>query len=59
MQFFPPSQAHLTSADVRDIIALKHTFPTSFDTTGNMPGEYTLCVDPSRPPVQHAHRKYQ
>ena len=50
------SQDHLTTADVRDIIALKHAFPTSFDTTGNMPGEYTIHLDPSIPPVQHTCR---
>ena len=50
MQHVPPSQDHLTTADVRNIIALKHAFPTSFDTTGNMPGKYTICVDPSLPP---------
>ena len=22
-----------------------------------MPGEYAICVDPSMPPVQHAHSK--
>ena len=37
--------------DVRDIISLKTTFPQSFDTTGNMPGVYTICLDPSVPPV--------
>ena len=49
-----PFQDHLTTADVRDVIALKHTFPDSFDTTGNVPGEYTLHLDPSLPQVQHA-----
>ena len=53
MQIIPSSQDHLTTADVRDIIALKHAFPASFDTTGNMPGEYTICVDPSILQVQH------
>ena len=42
---------------MRDIISLKFAFPQSFDTTGNMPGVYTICLDPSVPPVQHAHRK--
>ena len=46
VQIITPSQDHLTTANVRDIIALKLAFPTSFDTTGNMPGEYTICVDP-------------
>ena len=53
----PISQDHLTTADVRDIIALKHAFPNSFDTTGNMPGQYTIRVDSSVLPVQHAQRK--
>ena len=53
----PPSQDHLTAADVRDIIAIKHACPTSFDTTGNKPGEYTIYVDPSIPTVQHSCRK--
>ena len=57
MQIIPCSQYHLTTVDVRDIITLKHTFPTSLDTTGNMPGEYTIHVDLLIPPVQHAHRK--
>ena len=43
--------------DVRDIISLKIAFPHSFDTTGNIPGVYTICLDPSVPPVQHAHCK--
>ena len=53
----PISQDHLTTADVRDIIALKTAFPNSFDTTGNMPGQYTMRVDSSVRPVQHAQRK--
>ena len=57
VQIIPPSQDHLSTADVRDIITLKHAFPTSVDTTGNMPGEYTIHVDPSISPVQHACRK--
>ena len=57
MQIVPPSQDHLTTADVRDIIALKHAFPTSFDITENIPGEYTICVDPLIPPLQHVYRK--
>ena len=39
VQIVPPSQGPCTTADVRDIINLKHAFTTSFDTTGNMPGE--------------------
>ena len=42
---------------MRDIISLKFAFPQSFDTTGNMPGVYTIHLDPSVPPVQHACRK--
>ena len=42
---------------MRDIISLKFAFPHSFDTTGNMPGVYTIRLDPSVPPVQHARRK--
>ena len=56
-QIIPSSQDQITTADVRDIIALKHTFPTSLNTTGNIPEEYTIHVDPSIHPVQHAHRK--
>ena len=48
------SQDHLTTESVRDIIALKNAFPNSFNTTGNMPGQYTIRVDSSIPPVQHA-----
>ena len=48
------SQDHLTTESVTDIIALKNAFPNSFDTTGNMPGQYTIRLDPSIPPVQHA-----
>ena len=57
VQIVHPSEDHLSAADVRDIIALKHTFPTSFDSTGNIPGEYTICVDPAVPPVQYVCRK--
>ena len=53
-----PFQDHnATVKDVQDIISLKFAFPQSFDTTGNMPGVYTIHLDPSVPPVQHAHRK--
>ena len=51
------SQDHLTTDSVTDIIALKNVFPNSFDTTGNMPGQYTIRVDTSIHPVQHARRK--
>ena len=43
--------------DVQDIISLENAFPQSFDTTGNMPGVYTICLDPSVPQVQHARCK--
>ena len=51
------SQDHLTTESVKDIIASKNAFPNSFDTTGNMPGQYTIRVDTSIHPVQHARRK--
>ena len=51
------SQDHLTTESVKDIIALKNAFPNSFDTTGNMPGQYTIKVDTSIHPVQHTRRK--
>ena len=57
---FPSSQEdHLTKADVRDIVALKHAFPISFDTIGNMSVEYAIHVDPLIPPVWYACRKLQ
>ena len=28
----------------------------SFDQLGNMPGTYTICIDPSIPSVQHARQ---
>ena len=31
--------------------------PNLSTPTGNMPGVYTICLDPSVPPVQHACRK--
>ena len=52
-----PFQDHFTTDHVRDIITLKHSFPQSFDRVGSLPGTYTICTDPSIPPVQHAHRK--
>ena len=51
------SQDHLSIDSVIDIIALKNAFPNSFDTTGNMPGQYTIKLDTSIHPVQHARRK--
>ena len=50
-------QDHFTAADVCEIIAMKKAFPKSFDHVGNMPGSYTICLDPSVPPAQHARRK--
>ena len=50
-------QDHFTTADVHDIVAMKKVFPKSFDHVGNMPGTYTMCLDPSVPPAQHARRK--
>ena len=52
-----PFQDHFTIKDVQDIVSLKKAFPNSFDTTGNMPGLYIICLDPSFPPVQHTQRK--
>ena len=50
-------QDHFTTADVCDIVAMKKALPKSFDCVGNMPGTYTICLDPSLPPAQHARRK--
>ena len=50
-------QDHFTTDDVCDIIAMKKAFPKSFDCVGNMPGTYTIRLDPSVPPAQHARRK--
>ena len=36
---------------------MKKAFPKSFDHVGNMPGTYTIHLDPSVPPVQHTRRK--
>ena len=41
--------SNITVKDVWDIVSLKKAFPTSFDTKGNMPGVYTICLDPSFP----------
>ena len=50
-------QDHFTTDDVHDIIAMKKVFTKSFDHVGNMPGTYTIWLDPSVPPAQHARRK--
>ena len=52
-----PLQDHFTTADVCDIVAMKKAFPKSFDHVGNMPGTYTICLDPSVLQGQHARRK--
>ena len=39
------------------IFSLKQAFPTSFDTVGNMPGKYSIKIDTTVPPVQHARHK--
>ena len=52
-----PFQDHPTTEDVKDIIAIKKAFPESFDRVGSLPGIYTMHLDPSIPPVQHARRK--
>ena len=39
-------QEHFTTADVHDIVAMKKAFPKSFDHVGNMPGTYTIHLDP-------------
>ena len=38
-------------------MALKRTFPNSFDIIGNMSGTYTIRTDPNILPVQHAWQK--
>ena len=40
---------NISVKDVQDIISLKIAFPHLFDTTGNVPGVYTICLDPSVP----------
>ena len=52
-----PFQDHPSTEDVKDIIAIEKAFPESFDHVGNLPGIYTMHLDPSIPPVQHARRK--
>ena len=49
-------QDHFTVDDVHDIAAMNTAFPKSFDCVGNMPGTYTIHLDPSVPPAQHARR---
>ena len=44
-------------AQVWDIMVLKRAFPDSFDTIGNMSGNYTIRTDPTVPTVQHARWK--
>ena len=51
------SQDHLTTASVKRHNSLKNAFPNSFDTTGNIPRQYTIRVDSSIAPVQYAWRK--
>ena len=46
-----------TITQVWDIIALRRTFPDSFDTISNMPRTYTIRTDPAFLPVQHARHK--
>ena len=50
-------QDHFTTANDKDIFSLKQAFPTSFDTVGNLPGKYSIKIDTTVPPVQHARRK--
>ena len=50
-------QDYFTTTDACDIVAMKKAFHNSFDHVGNMPGTYTICLDPSVPPAQHARRK--
>ena len=52
-----PFQDHFTTDHVCNIITLKQSFPQSFDQVGSLPGTYTICTDPSIPPVQHACSK--
>ena len=52
-----PFQDHPTIEDVKDITAIKKAFPESFDHVGNLPDIYTMHLEPSVPPVQHARRK--
>ena len=42
---------------LKDIFSLKQAFPTSFDTVSNMPGKYSIKIDATVPPVQHARCK--
>ena len=36
---------------------MKKAFPKAFDHVGNMLGTYTIYLDPSVPPAQHARSK--
>ena len=54
-----PPQDHLPTADVRDITALKHVFPASFDPTGNMPGDYMIHSDPPCPQFSMPTGRFQ
>ena len=47
-----------TTVAVHDILALKCAFPLSFNTVGDIPVTYTICADPSMPPVQHPSGGY-
>ena len=59
VQIIPPSQDHLSITDVRDRMILKHAFPTSLDTLGNMSGEYTMHVDLPVPQYSMHTGEYQ
>ena len=50
-------QDHSSIKDVKDIFSLKQAFPSSFDTVGNKPGKYSIKIDPTVLPVQHARCK--
>ena len=52
-----PLQDHLTTASILNVVASKKAFPQSSDHVGNMPGAYTIRIDPSMPPIQHARCK--
>ena len=50
-----PDQAETVSPTTEaayDIISLKKAFPCSFDTIGNMPSSYIICINPSITLVQ-------
>ena len=50
-------EAGPVATDTQQITQQRQAFPKSFDTTGNMHGEYSICLDPSFPPVQYARRE--